>query len=397
LAKQIQQPTTKVKMNILVKYNTTRQYTKTLCEPLEIEDYTPQSVAFASPPKWHLAHTTWFFEEMILKPYFKDYKVFDEEYGFLFNSYYNSLGKRINRGERGLITRPSVETIYKYRVYVDKHITLLLKYFPNDSDITNLLVLGINHEQQHQELLITDIKYTLSKNPINPKLYKEAFANNIVEEQKQEFIKIEEGIYTIGHDSNGFCYDNETCKHRVFLEPYTISNKLVTNEDYINFITSKGYDSPKYWLDDGWAWINNNNLKAPLYWYSIDNEWFVYTLAGLKKINLKAPVTHLSYYEANAYANFVDKRLPTEFEWEIAASKFNWGNTWEWTNSAYLPYPNYKQEPGAVGEYNGKFMINTMVLRGCSVATSPNHSRYTYRNFFSPETQWQFTGIRLAK
>lgn len=384
-------------MKVLTKYNATRAYTKKLCQPLTIEDYTPQSASFASPPKWHLAHTTWFFEEMILKPYHKNYKVFNDDYGFLFNSYYNTLGKRIDRAERGLITRPDVETIYKYREYVDNNIEMLLNNFPDNKEINDLLILGINHEQQHQELLITDIKYTLSKNPLHPILYKESFVNKAEENLVQDFLQIEEGIYTIGSSGEVFCYDNETSKHRVFLEQYKISNKLVTNKEYIDFINSDGYSTAKYWLDDGWTWVNKNNIKSPLYWYKIDNEWFSYTLSGLKKINLNAPVYHLSFYEANAYANFAGKRLPTEFEWEIAANKFNWGNAWEWTYSAYLPYPNYKQEAGAVGEYNGKFMINTMVLRGSSVATSKNHSRYTYRNFFSPETQWQFTGIRLAE
>ena len=384
-------------MNILDHYQSVRNHTKSLCKPLEIEDYTPQSADFASPPKWHLAHTTWFFEEMILKQFFKDYKVFNDEFSFLFNSYYNTVGKRIPRHERGLITRPSVTTVYQYRDYVDEHIEKLLNAIPIDEGVSKLVILGINHEQQHQELLITDIKYTLSRNPTNPKLYEKSYCNNLEESQPLKFIDIAEGIYNIGHNKNEFCYDNELGHHRVFLESYAIASRLTTNREFIEFIDAGGYEMTKYWLDDGWHFIDTNNIKHPLYWEKNNGIWYVYTVAGRERLNLNAPVTHISFYEANAYAHFKNKRLATEFEWEVANDKFNWGKTWEWTNSAYLPYPNYKQDEGAVGEYNGKFMINIMVLRGSSIATSPNHSRPTYRNFFSPETRWQFSGIRLAK
>ncbi len=384
-------------MNILDQYKSIRNYTKLLCKPLEIEDYTPQSADFASPPKWHLAHTTWFFEEMILKQFFKGYKLFNDEFSFLFNSYYNTVGKRIPRHERGLITRPSVPIVYQYRDYVDEHIEKLLNTISIDEAVSKLVILGINHEQQHQELLITDIKYTLSRNPTHPKLYKASYANILVETKSLQFIDIAEGIYNIGNNKNEFCYDNELGYHRVFLEKYAIANRLITNREYIEFIDAGGYEETKYWLDDGWHFINTNKIKHPLYWEKVDNTWYVYTLAGRERLNLNAPVTHISFYEANAFAHFKNKRLTTEFEWEVANEKFSWGKTWEWTNSAYLPYPNYKQDEGAVGEYNGKFMINLMVLRGNSVATSPNHSRPTYRNFFSPETRWQFSGIRLAK
>ena len=384
-------------MNILDHYQSVRNHTKSLCKPLEIEDYTPQSADFASPPKWHLAHTTWFFEEMILKQFFKDYKVFNDEFSFLFNSYYNTVGKRIPRHERGLITRPSVTTVYQYRDYVDEHIEKLLNAIPIDEGVSKLVILGINHEQQHQELLITDIKYTLSRNPTNPKLYEKSYCNNLEESQPLKFIDIAEGIYNIGHNKNEFCYDNELGHHRVFLESYAIASRLTTNREFIEFIDAGGYEMTKYWLDDGWHFIDTNNIKHPLYWEKNNGIWYVYTVAGRERLNLNAPVTHISFYEANAYAHFKIKRLATEFEWEVANDKFNWGKTWEWTNSAYLPYPNFKQDEGAVGEYNGKFMINLMVLRGSSIATSPNHSRPTYRNFFSPETRWQFSGIRLAK
>ena len=384
-------------MNSIEEFKKTRSLTTSLCKPLKIEDYTPQSTDFASPPKWHLAHTTWFFEQMILKPFVQDYKVFDNEFSFLFNSYYNTFGKRIARHERGLITRPSVEDVYEYREYVDKHIEKLLSTSQVEKAINTLVILGINHEQQHQELLITDIKYTLSRNPTYPKLYDVSYANTLQETESLQFIDIKEGIYNIGYNKNEFCYDNERGYHRVFLENYAIANRLVNNREYIEFIEANAYNTSKYWLDDGWHFINANNIKHPLYWEQEDDIWYVYTLAGRELLNLDAPVTHISFYEANAYANYKNNRLATEFEWEVANTQFKWGKMWEWTNSAYLPYPNYKQDEGAVGEYNGKFMINLMVLKGRSVATSPNHSRPTYRNFFSPETRWQFSGIRLAK
>ena len=376
------------------QYKHIRQYTLQLCEPLEIEDFTPQSVAFASPPKWHIAHTTWFFEEMILKQYVKDYKVFDEGYSFLFNSYYNTIGKRIERHQRGLITRPSVDEIYKYRSYVDDQMMTLLSS-NKSSDLLELVTLGLQHEQQHQELLLTDLKYTFSKNPIYPVYKDSSFVNQ--ENEDSGWVTIKEGIYTIGHDSNTFCFDNEMGNHRVFLESFSISKSLVTNQEFIEFIEDGGYENPYNWLDDGWFWVQKNNMKHPLYWCKKDDEWHQYTLAGLQKINGDEILAHISFYEAAAFATWKNMRLPTEFEWEIASEKFNWGKRWEWTNSAYLPYPNFKIKEGAVGEYNGKFMINTMVLRGASSATSKNHSRKTYRNFFSPETQWQFSGIRLAK
>ena len=380
--------------NIITQFKEVRNYTLALCEPLKIEDFTPQSAVFASPPKWHIAHTSWFFEEMILKSFVDDYQVFNDEYSFLFNSYYNSIGKRIERHQRGLITRPSVEEIYEYRKFVDEQIIDLLTN-NDDKNLLELIILGLNHEQQHQELLLTDLKYTLSKNPTYPKYSK----NNYVNHQNDEkgWITIDEGIYKIGHNSKDFCFDNELGHHRVFLEPFSISKSLVTNGEFIDFIEDDGYKNPQNWLDDGWFWVQQNQLTHPLYWCKKEGEWCQYTLSGLQKINPDDILTHISFYEASAFATWKNLRLPTEFEWEIASENFNWGKCWEWTNSAYLPYPNFKIKEGAVGEYNGKFMINTMVLRGASSATSPNHSRKTYRNFFSPETQWQFTGIRLAK
>ncbi|WP_417369316.1 ergothioneine biosynthesis protein EgtB [Gelidibacter japonicus] len=382
-------------MNTLTKkYIETRQQTVALCKPLQVEDYTPQSAIFSSPPKWHIAHVTWFFEEMILKNHVPDYKVFNKDFGFLFNSYYNSIGERIERNNRGLLTRPKIETIYDFRAYVDKAMIELLES-TSDEDIISLTILGINHEQQHQELLVSDIKYTLSFNPLYPKLYEKNYVSHF--NNTEEWLTIDEGIYTIGHDSNDFCFDNELGVHRVFLEPYEIFSGLVTYGDFMAFIDDDGYKKPEYWLDEGWFWINDNKIGYPLYWKKVNNQWHHYTLSGLETIDKNAILTHISFYEASAFAQWKGCRLPTEFEWEVASKQLNWGSHWEWTNSAYLPYPKFKTAEGAVGEYNGKFMINQMVLRGASSATAPNHSRHTYRNFFHPQAQWQFSGIRLAR
>lgn len=379
---------------ITKKYLDTRQRTEDLCQPLKIEDYTPQSAIFASPPKWHIAHVTWFFEEMILKKFVPGYKVFDSDYGFLFNSYYNSIGERIERQNRGLLTRPEVETIYKFRHHVDEAMTKLLETTYED-EVTFLTTLGINHEQQHQELLVTDLKYTLSLNPLYPKLYD---SNHVSHKNTDDgWLEIEEGIYRVGYCGNDFAFDNESGYHRVFLESYKIAKKLVTNGEFMEFISDGGYQKPEYWLDEGWFWVNNTKISQPLYWKKVEDQWFHYTLSGLQPVDKDAILTHISFFEAAAFAQWSDCRLPTEFEWETASDQFNWGTNWEWTNSAYLPYPKFKTAKGPVGEYNGKFMINQMVLRGASSVTAKNHSRSTYRNFFHPQMQWQFSGIRLAK
>ena len=397
-------------------YSSVRLYTEELCRPLEIEDYIPQPIVDVSPPKWNIAHTTWFFEEMILKKFSPDYHVFDEQFGFLFNSYYNSIGDRTARDHRGAISRPTVKRVFEYRKYVDDHMMRLLSGLSvrsvvngggtteyaehterNPEDLAELVVLGLNHEQQHQELFLTDLKYTFSLNPLFP-IYRSDFPQ--VENREAgagEFITIEAGNYEIGFSGEGFCFDNELSRHQVFLDSFAICDSLVTNREFLEFIDAGGYEDPLLWHSDGWDWVNQNKVRSPQYWHRRDGEWFNYTLAGLLKLSPDAPVCHVSFYEASAFAEWSGKRLPTEFEWEAANGKFDWGLRWEWTNSAYLPYPGFKKPAGAVGEYNGKFMINQMVLRGASVATPPGHSRKTYRNFFHPHLRWQFTGIRLAR
>ena len=377
-------------------FSSVRAYTEKLCEPLEIEDYVPQPVVDVSPVKWNIAHTTWFFEEMILKKFVPDYQDFDADFGFLFNSYYNSIGDRIARDHRGDLSRPTVSRVFEYRKYVDEQMHELLSEAPPDN-LRELVVLGLNHEQQHQELLLTDLKYAFSLNPLFP-VYKENYAPiEIVDGAPDVFVEVGAGMFEIGHDGDGFCFDNELGRHRVFLEDFSIHSRLVTNREYLEFIEDGGYRTATLWHSDGWDWVNSNGISTPLYWIDRDGELLNYTYAGLRKMWPNAPVTHISFYEAAAFAEWMGMRLPTEFEWEAANEKFNWGLRWEWTNSAYLPYPGFKRSEGAVGEYNGKFMINQMVLRGASVVTPPGHSRPTYRNFFQPHLRWQFTGIRLAK
>lgn len=394
-------------------YARVRAYTEELCEPLEIEDYIPQPVVDVSPPKWNIAHTTWFFEEMILKKFVLGYKVFDEQFSFLFNSYYNSIGDRTARDNRGAFSRPTVKCVFEYRNHVDGQMAQLLSHFSGPSvaptgrskehlekkeqELKDLVTLGLNHEQQHQELFLTDLKYTFSLNPLFP-VYSDDYS--LVEERsaaKGDFVTIPSGKYEIGFKGGGFCFDNELARHQVYLEAFQIRDSLVTNGEFVEFIESGAYHDFRLWHSEGWDWVNQNSVASPLYWHNRGGEWFNYTLAGLKPVDLDAPVCHVSYYEASAFAEWKGMRLPTEFEWEAANEQFDWGLRWEWTNSAYLPYPGFSKAEGAVGEYNGKFMINQMVLRGASVVTPAGHSRDTYRNFFHPHLRWQFTGIRLAR
>jgi ergothioneine biosynthesis protein EgtB len=376
------------------RYATIRQYTEFICEPLAIEDYVVQPIADVSPPKWHLAHCTWFFEEFVLVPYYKNYKRFHPAYAFLFNSYYESIGHRVPKPKRGNMSRPTVEEIFQYRAYVDEHMHWLLQDFPEEA--VSVLEVGFNHEQQHQELLYTDCKYILGHNPLYP-VYRTDIKETPEPEHNHSFLNVPEGRYHIGHRGHSFAYDNECASHVVLLKPFEIRQSLVTNQEYLQFMQAGGYQRPAYWHSDGWNWVKENRINSPLYWDFIDGTWCRFALAGLERINLEEPVTHISFYEAAAFAAWKEMRLPTEFEWEAAADEFPWGLRWEHTNSAYLPYPGYTKPAGAIAEYNGKFMVNTMVLRGASVVTPENHSRKTYRNFFAPHQRWQFTGIRLCK
>lgn len=376
------------------KYIAVRQHSENQCEPLITEDYIPQPVFYISPPKWHLGHTTWFFEEFILKNYYDGYTIFDDDFAFIFNSYYNTVGERVFRADRGNLTRPSVKKVYEYRKYVDDHMNHLLQN--SDLEITDLAELGLNHEQQHQELFLTDLKYILGHNPLFP-VYRDRYDLTNYQNSEQGYLSISEGIYDIGYNGHGFCYDNEMARHKVFLHEFEISKSLVTNGEYIKFINDDAYRRFELWLDEGWSWVNNHKICSPKYWHKIDGHWRQYTLSGLIPVRENDILCHISYYEAAAFAEWKNMRLPTEFEWETASKSLDWGKRWEWTGSAYLPYPGFSKPPGAVGEYNGKFMVNQMVMRGASSATSANHSRSTYRNFFHPHFQWQFTGIRLAK
>ncbi|UJH92968.1 ergothioneine biosynthesis protein EgtB [Antarcticibacterium sp. 1MA-6-2] len=377
-------------------FTQTRADTEKICSYLETEDYVVQPIVDVSPPKWHLGHTTWFFEEFILKKYRKNYKLFDEHSAYVFNSYYESVGDKVVRTDRGNLSRPTVAWVYEYREYVTKEILAFFHDTYFDREMMEVLEIGCHHEKQHQELLLTDIKFILGNNPLLPE-YNLTFRENEIEEAPQEWIKIEEGVYQIGHSSNDFSYDNELGAHKVYLGEYQISHKLVTNGEYLEFINAGGYDNVLLWHAEGWDWKNINNIQTPLYWHKINKQWHHYTLQGLKILNPDAPLCHVSYYEAFAFTQWKKMRLPTEFEWEIASKNFKWGKRWEWTESAYSPYPGFKTAEGALGEYNGKFMVNQKVLRGGSVATSPNHTRHTYRNFFQPPLRWQFTGIRLAR
>ena len=382
-------------MTLVEEYLQIRKYSEQICEPLQTEDYVVQPVVDVSPPKWHLGHTTWFFETFILKPFSVNYQVYNDDYNFVFNSYYETVGNRVIRTDRGNLSRPSVNEIYQYRAYVDEAMTKFLAA-PLKDEVKELLILGFNHEQQHQELLLTDIKYILGNNPLFP-VYSKGKKEVLANETAAGFINIPEGIYEIGYKGDDFSFDNELNRHKVYLHDFSISKTLVSNVQFLEFIKAGGYENFNYWHAEGWDWVKSNHITSPMYWHLIDGEWFNYTLGGLLQIDPNAPVSHLSYYEAYAYASWKGMRLPTEFEWEVAAKSFNWGERWEWTESAYLPYPGFSKAPGAIGEYNGKFMVNQKVLRGASIATPENHSRITYRNFFHPHLRWQYTGIRLVK
>lgn len=396
---KVMKSTTGIKNNIeeLVKnYEIVRKKTQSICSYLEIEDYVVQPIGDVSPPKWHLGHTTWFFETFIFIPYLPGYQLFDSKYNYVFNSYYETVGKRVIRTHRGNLSRPSVSEIYSYRDYVDDHMGELFRDVNIDGKLKDLLELGIHHEQQHQELLFMDIKYILGHNPLFPVYSDQKVFDEIVVEQ-QKSVSVSQGVYKIGFEGEGFCFDNELGRHQVYLDAFEMDTYPVSNAAYLEFMEDGGYEDFRYWHAAGWDWINTNNIKAPLYWYFMDGQWMVFGLNGLKQMEGKQAVCHVSYYEAAAFAAWKGSELPTEAQWEIASKSLQWGHRWEWTQSAYLPYPRFKKAPGAIGEYNGKFMVDQMVLRGASVATPKGHSRITYRNFFKSHQRWQFAGIRLVK
>ncbi|EAS20330.1 conserved hypothetical protein [Flavobacteria bacterium BBFL7] len=383
------------KETLLNLFLDTRKHSEAICKPLQKEDYVVQPIVDVSPPKWHLGHTTWFFEEFLLDSYLPGYKRFHDQYAYVFNSYYESIGARVVRTDRGNLSRPSVDEIYEYRAYVTQHMAQLIENHWK-AELTPILEIGIHHEKQHQELLLTDIKYILGNNPLLP-VYNQINDEVFVSNNTSKWIKMPAQIYEVGHKGEGFSYDNEQPRHRVFLEAYEISSELVTCGEWIDFINDGGYTNVMLWHTEGWDWVQKNNICAPMYWFEENNQWNQYTLNGVTGINKSSGITHVSYYEAFAFAQWKGLRLPTEFEWEAAQESFNWGKRWEWTESAYLPYPNYQKPDGALGEYNGKFMVNQKVLRGSSIATPTQHARTTYRNFFHPYLRWQFTSLRLAQ
>jgi len=375
---------------------------------LSAEDQVVQSMSDASPTKWHRAHVTWFFEQFLLRPHAKDYRAFDECFAYLYNSYYVSAGPRQARQQRGLITRPSVDEITAYRRHVDAAVVRLIESANdlsanNFSELAPIIEIGLHHEQQHQELLLTDILHAFSLNETHP-AYDPQWQwpkSSRTSPAAAEFGPALAGVHTIGHDGAGFCFDNERSAHQTLLQPVRLATALVTNGAWLQFMADGGYARPTLWLSDGWAAVEARDWRAPGYWRDVDGAWLTMTLSGLRPIDLAQPVCHISYYEADAFARWAGKHLPTEAEWEVAvqdnllADAF--GIVWQWTRSAYMPYPGYETVPGTLGEYNGKFMINQMVLRGSSLATPPGHSRATYRNFFYPTARWQFTGLRLAE
>ncbi|MGD8782934.1 MAG: ergothioneine biosynthesis protein EgtB [Thioalkalispiraceae bacterium] len=408
--------------NLSDAFTSVRTDSEAICQPLEKEDYGIQTMPDVSPPKWHLAHTSWFFETFILKPYLKNYRSYDPLFAHLFNSYYEQAGTFHPRPERGLLSRPTVDEIIAYRQHINGYMQELLtdSQHPEYKEIQRRTEIGIHHEQQHQELLLTDIKHIFAYNPLKP-VYKDLAKPATAEPAELSWHEQPAGIYAIGNKGDGFAYDNEFPRHKVYLEPFRIARRLVTNREYLQFIMQGGYDNPALWLSDGWKTIQENNWRTPLYWENIDDRWFEMTLAGIRPLDLTAPLSHVSFYEANAYANWKGLRLPTEMEWEVVASDLDidgnlrdqgylqpisssesgltqfYGDVWEWTQSSYTPYPGYRAAEGALGEYNGKFMSSQMVLRGGSCVTPKNHIRASYRNFFYPGDRWQFTGIRLAE
>ena len=414
----------------LTDYARVRAATERLCEPLTAEDYGLQSMTEASPPKWHLAHTTWFFETFLLRPHLTGYEVLEPRYAYMFNSYYNSVGPQYPRARRGLLSRPTVEEVHAYRRHVDEGMAWLLEDAGDEAEIRDLVALGLNHEQQHQELLLTDLKHGLSFNPLRP-VFREPAVFPAAAAQPVRWIDFKGGLHEIGDAGQGFAFDNERPRHRVHLTPFALASRLVTCGEYLEFMRDGGYEEPRLWLSEGWDLLNREGWRAPLYWEEEEGAWRQFTLGGLREIDQAEPVCHVSYFEADAHARWAGARLPTEQEWEVSAAEAEaagnfvetgldhpapagvipgtngtsgdddlhqlLGDVWEWTASPYTRYPGFQPRPGALGEYNAKFMCGQLVLRGGSCATPRDHIRTTYRNFWAPATRWQFTGIRLAR
>ncbi len=413
------------------RYREVRRTTERLCEPLAAEDFVVQSMPDASPAKWHLAHTSWFFETFVLAEGLSGYRPFHPQFGYLFNSYYNAVGERVPRARRGLLTRPTVEEVYRYRAHVDEAVARFLGGADSEAlgRLGPILELGLNHEQQHQELLLTDVKHLFGGNPLRP-AYRElpergAEASSALRAPRSapEWVSFSAGLRWLGHDGAGFAFDNESPRHRVHVAAFRLAARPVSCGEFLEFVEAGGYRRPDLWLSDGWNAVCLHHWEAPLYWERQGNAWQVFTLAGTRPLDPAGPVCHVSYYEADAFARWAGARLPTEAEWETASEgcplegnlmeddrlhpapappsdmglSQMFGDVWEWTASPYVPYPGFRPAAGALGEYNGKFMCNQMVLRGGSCATPRSHLRPTYRNFFPPEARWQFTGFRLAR
>ncbi len=407
------------------RYRAVRAASMTLADPLSDEDCALQSMPDASPAKWHLAHTSWYFETFVLASVIGDYTAFHRDFAFLFNSYYNSVGEQYSRPHRGLLSRPSRAQVVDYREHVDRAMLALLEGRALDAATRSVILLGTHHEQQHQELLLTDLKHLFGQNPTGP-TYRESAARPVERRRAPTpvaFVPFDGGLHEIGCDGPGFTFDNEGPRHRIHLEPFALAHRPVTNREYLAFIEAGGYRDPTPWLADGWAKVQEEGWEAPLYWQRRGDTWETLTLGGVREIDLDTPVTHVSHFEADAYATWAEARLPTEAEWEVAATGREvagnfvengalhplpassrdgaptqlFGDVWEWTRSAYSPYPGFKPPEGALGEYNGKFMSGQMVLRGGSCVSPADHLRASYRNFFYPDARWQFSGIRLAR
>jgi len=409
--------------SLVTRYLQLRDTSLQICAPLGVEDHCLQPMADASPAKWHLAHTTWFFETFVLSQYMEGFRPFHPAFRNLFNSYYNAVGDRPQRALRHILSRPSLDEVHAYRIYVDEAMVHVLT-LELPSDAVKLIELGINHEQQHQELIVTDVKNGLYANPLRPAYHHDPRPRPTADRKTEalQWQSFSGGVHAVGFEGNVFAFDNEGPRHKVYLEPFRLASRLVTNGEYLEFMKDGGYTTPGLWLSDGWDVVCTNGWRAPLYWEQRDGGWHNYTMEGMQPIVANEPVCHISFYEADAYARWAGARLPSEFEWETACGscevagnflesgtlhpepstagsaplKQMFGDVWEWTSSAYLPYPGFAPAAGAVGEYNGKFMCNQMVLRGGSCATPQSHIRSTYRNFFPPHARWQFMGLRLA-